>query len=192
VSFIFCLRKQNKKNPKSQTRISGWSASFDLHRNLPTRFRQPKWGFSVVFPLPFSAVFALPPGCASSAPLPAQQSRGACSTAVGTLRSPDGFPQPACCLLAPLAVRGARLLLGRQMPLLSPEVSGWKLALQETGQSHAQSRLSEGRVIWGTRGERYRMPTSALAYTPLSLSASNWKTTLLLAELSLSSFCVSL
>lgn len=49
-----------------------------------------------------------------------------------------------------------------------------------------RAMLSEGQVIWGTGTE------CKLRDAVLSLSASNWKTTLFLAELSLGSFSVSL
>lgn len=192
VPYKFYILLKKKK-------ITSWSASLDL---LLTSLWHPKWGFTVVFLSlqPLICHFSANSFCPCpvswlplSSPLPGAASprcpaaAGSRSTAVGTRSAllSVSCSRRACCWPCAATARRAPLLLCQQMPLLSPEVLGWKLSLWEARQSHAQRRT-------GYLGDRYRMQTSAVIDTVQSLSASNWKTTPFLAELSLDSFSVSL
>lgn len=178
--FYILFKKKNK------FKITSWSASLDL---LLTSLWHPKWGFTVVFlslhPFPAisqqtASVPALSPGCplarSSEPALPRRRrsrSRSTQHCSGHTLCSADGFPQPPC---SSSANRCHFCLLRCWAGSCLCEKPG-------------RAMLGKGQVIWG---DRYRMQTSGVIDAVLSLSASNWKTTLFLAELSLGSFSVSL
>lgn len=192
VSYKFYILFKKKKKFK----ITSWSASLDL---LLTSLWHPKWGFTIVFlslhrfpavSQQTASVPALPRGC-PFAPLAQSGGAGAGSrsTAVGTRSA-------LLCSALLTASRSRRAAAGPALPLLTgPRSSSanrchFCLLRCWAGsclcEKPGRAMLSEGQVIWGTGTE------CKLRDAVLSLSASNWKTTLFLAELSLGSFSVSL